>query len=187
MTIEQDLAVCFANLKGPKEKDYLATARALQRLKSYPQYNSDRKLGQALGVSREIAREFLTILKLPDEIQALFGPQGLKLEHGRRLWQLARRRPELQHEVARAMAGLSAHDARYLVEHVLNHPEMSVAEAKRQILESKTEIKREYHVIAMLSEEHYKALAKAAHLRRQPVDGLVTAIVKSWLEAQEVP
>jgi hypothetical protein len=187
MTIEQDLAVCFANLKGPKEKDYLATARALQRLKSHPQYNSDSKLGQAVGVSREVVREFLAILKLPDEIQALFGPQGLKLEHGRRLWQLARRRPELQHRVADAMSDLGAHDARYLVEHVLNHPEMSVAEAKRQVLESKTEVRREYHVIAMLSEEDYKALDKAAHLRRQPVDRLVTWIVESWLEGQKAP
>lgn len=187
MTKEEDFAIAYANLKGPRDKDYIGTAEALKRLKSYPEYNSDRKLAQHLPVSREMIREFLTLLKLPEEIQSQFGSEGLKLEHGRRLWQLTRKRRDLQREVAGAMAGLRAHEARHLVDYVLNHPDIRAAEARERILDAKPKVTKEYHVIAILSEVEYRALAKEARKKKLPVDALVTSIVQSWLASSSDP
>ena len=180
---DQALAICFANLKGPKDKDLLATARALQYLKALPEYGSNAKVGRALGVSGEIVREFLTLLTFPEGIQVLFEDGQLKLEHGRRLWQLGRRRPELLKQVAEAMTDMSAMDARHFVEYILKHPELSVSEARMKLVESKTVTKREFHVIALLSEEQYKLLAEKARKRKVDVDVLVTSIVRRWLES----
>lgn len=183
MDRDQALAICFANLKGPKDKDLLATARALQYLKALPEYGSNAKVGRALGVSGEIVREFLTLLTFPEGIQVLFEDGQLKLEHGRRLWQLGRRRPELLKQVAEAMTDMSAMDARHFVEYILKHPELSVSEARMKLVESKTVTKREFHVIALLSEEQYKLLAEKARKRKVDVDVLVTSIVRRWLES----
>lgn len=184
MSKAEDFAIAYANLKGPRDKDYIGTAKALQRLKSYPEYNTNEKLAKQLPVSGEMVRQFLSLLKLSEQIQRLFGPDGLKLEHGRRLWQLTRKRPELQSEVAVAMADLNAHDSRDLVKYVLDHPTVPIDEATRSILESKTKVTREYHVIALLPESQYKSLARYARKQRVPVDVLVTSVVRDWLASR---
>jgi hypothetical protein len=181
MDRDQALAICFANLKGSKDKDLLAAARALQYLKGLPEYGSNAKVGRAVGVSGEIVREFLTLLSFPEEIQQLFEGRQVGLEHGRRLWQLARRRPELLEEVAEAMTDMTAMDSRHLVEYIVKHPELSVREAKRKLLESKTVREREFHVIALLSEEQYRVLVGEARKRGVAVDVLVSSIVQRWL------
>ena len=181
MNRDQALAVCFANLKGPKNKDLLGTAKALRYLKGLPEYGSNAKVGNAVGVSGEIGREFLTLLSLPPEIQELFDSGQLKLEHGRRLWQLARHRPDLLAEVAEAMTGLTAMDGRHLAEYILKHPKLSVPEATKRVLASKTITEREFHVMAVLPEEQYKSLAQEARRRKLPVDALVTSVLQKWL------
>lgn len=184
MQEDKDFAMAFANLKGPKDKDLMGTARALQRLKGMPAYNTNAKLGKVLDVSAEIIREFLTLLDLPEETHALFETYQLRLEHGRRLWQLRRTRPELVDEASQAMVGLTVMDSRDLVEYILNHAETTVEEAKQTVLASKTIIEREIHVVAILEEVNYLALAKVARDRRIPIDELVTEIVNSWVAAQ---
>lgn len=185
MDSEEALAICFANLKGSKDKDLLGTARALQYLRSLPEYSSNEKLGKAVGVSGETIREFLTLLRLPKEIQSLFEQRQLRsLEHGRRLWQLVRNRPELLQETARAISDMTAWDGRHVVDYILRNPQVSVTEAKRAVMESKTIIEHEFHVVAILSEEEYRLLANEARKRQVAVDVLVTSIVQQWLKSR---
>lgn len=184
MTREEALAVCFANLKGPRDKNLLGTAKALQYLKSLPEYGSNEKVGRAVGVSGEMVREFLVLLRLPEEIQRLLDRRELTLEQGRRLWQLGRQRPELLQQAADAMTDLTAMDGRHLVDFLLRHPEVTVPEAKQRVLESKTVVQREYHVVAVLSEARYRMLEKRARCRGLPVDELVTRIVHTWLDSE---
>lgn len=183
MTRDEALAICFANLKGPKDKDFLRTAEALSYLRSLPEYSSNAKVGQAVGVSGEIVREFLTLLRLPPDIQHLFERRQLRLEHGRRLWQLSRRRPELLFRVVEAMKDLNAIDSRHLVEYIFRHPETSVEDAKSAVLDGKTVKRHEYHVIAILPEAEYRALAAHARRRNTATNDLVTQIVLEWLES----
>lgn len=186
MDKEQALAICFTNLKGSKDKDLLRTAEALQFLRNLPEYNSNKKVGAVVGVSGETVREFLTLLKLPEHVQNLFKERRLReLEQARRLWQLARIRPDLLEETAEAVSGMLSWDARHLVDYIIRNPNTTVAEAKERILQAKTIIVKEYHVISLLSEDEYKMLSEQARKRKLPVDVLVSNVVKDWLSSQE--
>lgn len=179
--IKEDLATCRANLRGSKTKDILATAQALKRLKSESQWNSNKKLAQEFLVSPEMIREFLSITRLPSDIQSLFSLGTLKLEHGRRLWQLSKTRSDILLETARAMRALTAHDSRHLAEYLRKNPESSVSDAMQRLEGSKATVSREYHVVAILTEEEFRQLDKMANARGIAADRLVTAVVQSWL------
>lgn len=185
MDKDEALAVCFLNLKGYKDKDIFQTAKALKYLKSLPEYGSNKKVGEAVGVSGEIVREFLTLFKLPKSIQDLFKERKLThLEQCRRLWQLAKTRPNLLEKTANTISDMSAWDSRHMIEHILRNPSISVLEAKKAVLESKPQKEKEYHVIALMSDEDYELLATEATKRNVSVSALVTSIVQTWLELQ---
>lgn len=185
MIEDQALAICFANLKGTRNKDLLTTARALQFLKSLPHYGSNAKVGEKLNVSGEIVREFLVLLQLPEGIQELIDQRKIGLDQGRKLWRLGRDRPELLHDAAGAMADLSAIESRHLIDYMLKHPELSATEAKRQLLATQTQTEREFHVIALLSEEQYRRLERRARGRKTSTSDLVTSIIAQWLDREE--
>lgn len=181
MDREEALAVAFANLKGEREKDVIAAARALAYLKQQPGFGTNARVGEATGVSGEVIREFLSLLRLPESMQSVISARKLSLEHGRRLAQLARHRPDLLDDAVDAISPLTAHDARHLIDFILNHPELTVEQASKRLLESKTIVRHEYHVVAILDEEHYKAVAREAAKRSTPVNSLVSYIVRAWL------
>jgi hypothetical protein len=184
---DEALTICFLNLKGYKDKDLLRTAEALQYLKNLPEYRSNEKVGNAVGVSAEVVREFLTLFKLPEPIQELFRTRQLtRLEQSRRLWQLAKRRPTVLEETAQAISDVSAWDGRHLIEHLLRNPDISVSEAKRSVLQSKPSKETEYHVVAILSPEDYSLLAKEADNSHLSSSSLVTSIVVDWLRSRSV-
>lgn len=184
MSRTEDLAICFANLKGSKDKDLLATAEALRRLKREPEFSSNAKLGRAVGVSGEIVREFLSLLTLPVEIQKLLHDRVLGLEHGRRLAQIGRRRPELLQQVTEAMMGMNAIDSRDFVTYLLKHDDLSVDAAKAAILAEKPRKLREFHVLAELSEDDYVKLSRVAQSHGVSVNHLVTRTIRDWLSGQ---
>lgn len=183
MTRDEALAICFANLKGPRDKDLLQTARALQHLKRLPEYGSNAKVGEAVGVSGEMVREFLVLLSLPKEAQLLLDQRRLSLDQGRRLWQLARKRPELVREAAEEMTTLNVLDSRHLVDYILRHPNVPVAEARARVLGEKTVTSREYHVIVILPEEDYKALQRRSRRRKVAPDALASEVIRGWLHS----
>ena len=76
------LAVCFSNLKGSKNKDLLLTARALEYLKELPEFGSNQRVAEQVGVSGEIVRQFISLLDLPDSVQKFFQDRELGLEQG---------------------------------------------------------------------------------------------------------
>lgn len=185
MTRDEAIAIGFANLKGSRDKQLILTAQALRFLKSLPEFGSNAKVGKIFGVSGEIVREFLTLLQLPESIQQRLERKELSLEQGRRLWQLARQRPEVLLAATEAMTDLSVVDGRYFVDYILRHPELSVPEARAAFLEAKTVRQREYHVIAILSPDEYRALEGRARHRQIAVNDLVTDLVKRWLRADD--
>lgn len=184
MDKEKALAICFANLKGYKDKDLVGTAEALRYLKNLPEYRTNKKVGQAVGVSGEIVREFLAVFKLPEPIQSLFRQRQLRrLEQVRRLWQLARKEPNLLEDATQAISTLSALDGRHLIDLVLRYPKIPVEEARRAVLESKTVREHEFHIIAILKEAEYKQLTAESRRRKIAIDVLVTNIVTGWLQS----
>ena len=177
------LAICYGNLKGSKDKDLIITAKALRFLKK--KYKSNAALGKLTGVSGEIVREFIGLLDLPEGIQELLDARVLKLEHGRRLRQLARQRPTVVQEVADAIANRTAHEARYLVDYMIKHPDLAVTRAIREVEESKGVIEEEFHVVALLNKDSMRRLEIQAKRDRHSVSQLVTKIVQDWLRSRE--
>lgn len=184
MDEQEALAICFANLKGSRDKELLKTAEALRFLKGLPPYRSNRTLGHAVGVSGEIVREFLSLLDLPLEVRELLHANRLGLEQGRRLVQLSRSRPRDITEAGRAMVDLTATDSRYLAEQLIKYADVGVSEAREKILGGKTVTRREFHVIARLDETDYRVLKAKAEQEGQPVDEVVTKIVQDWLRVK---
>ena len=176
------LAVCFRNLKGPKNKDLLSTARALKYLKELPEFGSNRSLGEAVGVSGEIVRQFISLLDLPDSIQGYIEQGKLGLEQGRRLQQLIRRRPDVAKDAARVVCSMTAMETRDLVEYLIRTPTDSVDDALNAIGEARTQIAEEYHIDAILDGESFRLMTTHAEAKGISVNNLVTVIVNSWLE-----
>jgi len=178
MNKDEALAICLSYLNGPRDKDLLTTARALHYLRSLPEYSSNIRVGAAVGVSGETVREFLTILRLPEAVQV----SVRSLEHGRRLWQLGRKRPDILPEAADILAPLLAHDARHVVDYLLRNAGSTVAEAKDAVLSAKTVVERVFHIVAELGEDDYRALRHAAGQAELNVNALVTTITVEWLK-----
>lgn len=174
---DEALAVAFANLKGANEKDLLRTARALAFLVA--ESGSQAATAEMVGVSREIVREFVSLLRLPPSVQDMIGSGELQtLEQGRRLAQLARYRPREVEAAAHEMVGLSAHDSRALSDYLIGHREVTPREARLVIAAAKDVVTREFHVIAILGEDEYQALRVLAEERGLSPDEMVSKIVR---------
>ena len=183
MTETEALAICFRNLKGSKAKALMDTAVALRWLRDNPKYGSNARVAQALGVSREMVREFLALLDLPPEVQQMLSDGRLKLEHGRRLAQLRTTRPDVVAETAVEMAGMTAFAGRDLARYLLTHPESRVPDAVAALKHARTVTTKEYHVIVPLSAEEFEYLKREA--RRVHADP--TVLAGDWIRSHLPP
>ena len=188
-TIEEDIATCIANLKGPRDKKLMDAARALNRLRSHREFRTNPAVAKLVGVSAEIVREFLVLLNFPEDIQHRFDAGTLGLEQGRRLWQYARSirtDDEIEwgrvHRVADVMETMTALDSRELVKYLRHHPDTHPEEVKSRILGSATEIRPRFHVVAELTQDDYGQLREEAQERSASLDGLITEVVIQWLQ-----
>ena len=179
------LIICFQNLKGAKSKDLLNTGRALQYLKALPEFGSNQGVGEAVGVSGEIVRQFLGLLELPSCVQDYLAKGTLGLEHGRRLGQLGKSRLEVVEQAAAAMTDMTAMEGRDLTEYLLRNPTASVEESIEALEAAKQVVKREFRISTVLDEEQYQLLSSHARRRRVRTPELATAIVTEWLEAND--
>ena len=181
------LAICFSNLKGSKSKDLLLTARALEHLKELPEFGTNQRVGEAVGVSGETVRQFVGLLELPCTVQSYFEQGMLGLEQGRRLLQIERARPEIVEYAARAMVSITAMEARDLAEHLTRNP-MSSVEASVEALEAARKIiTKEFHIDTVLDEQAYLSLRAQARKRNVQITDLACTIVNEWLEQHDTP
>jgi len=181
MTKDQALAIAFKYLKGPRQKDYMKTAEALALLRSLPEYPSNAAVGKAVLVSGEIVREFIALTRLPPEIQQMFRDGLLRLEHGRRLHQLETKTQHNLEEVAEAIRDLPALEARDVVLYLIDHPHLSVEEAKQKVLDARAVVEDEYHVIAILNAGEFREVRRQARAARKSVSALVSSVIRDWL------
>lgn len=179
---KEALAICFRNLKGAKAKDLLLTAQALKYLRGLPEFRSNKRLGEAVGVSGEIVRQFIALLELPPTIQSYFERGTLGLEQGRRLWQLNRTRPSIVEEAALAMDSMTALESRDLIEYLVRTPTASVQDALKVLEAARPIVSHEYHINAVLDENAYRSLEAQARKRRIRVNDLVSIVINRWLE-----
>lgn len=182
---DKDWAIIWRNLKGPRDKDVLATAEALERRSQDPREPRTREaFAKKANVSKEMVRQFRSLLKLPSGVRELFRSGALRgVEKGHKLHQLQlHRSDEVVVAAAHAMTGLDAHRSRALVDYLLKHPRADVATAVEVVELDRTKIEKVFNVVAELDEAAYRTLASAARARRTTTVDLVGQIVRTWLE-----
>jgi hypothetical protein len=179
------LAICHQNLKGSKSKDLLLTARALQYLKSLRDFKSNQHVGEAVGVSGEMVRQFIGLLDLPLSVQSRLAQGELGLEHGRRLRQLGQDRPDVVDSAAETMTSMTAMDARDLVEYLIREPAASVDDSMAALNAAKQIVQNEYHIDTVLDETAFRRLSAHARHQGMRATDLASSIVNRWLEEND--
>ena len=181
MDKNEALAICFRNLKGAKAKELMLTAQALKYLRGLPAFPSNKRLGEKVGVSGEIVRQFIALLDLPSPVQSYLAQGKLGLEQGRRLWQLSQTRPSVVEDTAQAIGSMTAMETRDFVEYLIRTPAASVQEGLKALGDAKPNVSHEYHIDAILDEEAYRSLKAQAQKQRVRVNDLVSTVINRWL------
>jgi len=173
---EAALAIVFANTKRKKRPDDLITVANtfdyLVRL-----YGSQKVVAEKVGLSTEMIREFLTTLKLPEEIQKLVSDRRIDgIDIIREISVL--KDPSKQIAAAEAFINSLSKDVRD-VKRLVKGANVPIEEAKKVVLEAKP---KGLHIFMMdFDDEMYRAIIKHTRtLKIKPAE-LVKGIVADWL------
>lgn len=180
---ESALAIIFANIRRKKRNENLITvAKAFESLVKL--YGSRNAVADVVGLSTEMVREFLAVLKLPKEVRDLFESRKIdSLDIGRELNVLGNKRKQL--EVAKMIADLQTKDTKDIrdIKKLIRRARLPVAASKRMVLESKP--KRLHVFMIDFDEDTYKSLIKQAKNTKIKPTQLVKEIISNWL-AQKI-
>lgn len=174
---ETALSILFANTKRKKRKEDLITiAESCEYLTKL--YGSQKVVAERVGLSTEMIREFLTALKLPEEVQKLISDRKIdSIDIVREISVL--QDPSKQIAAAKAFADSLSKDVRD-IKRLIKDTSLSVAEAKKAVLESKP---KGLHIFMMdFDDETYRAvIEQAKNMKVEPAE-LVKKIVVDWLK-----
>ncbi len=170
------LAIVFANTKRKKRKENLLTiAKTFEYLVNL--YGSQKAVSVKVGLSTEMIRQFLAVLKLPQEVQRMFSNRQIdSVDAAKEL--LALGYPTKQVVAAKVLANSLSEDVRD-IKRVIKDTDLPVEEAKKIVLNAKP---KGLHIFVMdFEDEMYRAIIKYARtLKIKPAE-LVKSIVADWL------
>jgi hypothetical protein len=181
---EEVLAKLYLNLKGSKKKsdDWITIARNCKKLTDY--YGSAKKVADKLGVHYEIIRSILKLLTLPKEVQQLVRNNLILYDVGQRIARI--NGAETQIRVARAIVGLSNHDAREVIQYAIKYPDDSLEEFRVRVISSKNKTKNISLLIVPLEAETYELLRKLSEEEKLSPEKLILKIVNDWIKEHGV-
>ena len=176
---EKMLANLYLNLKGGKTKqdNWFNIAQDCKQLTEY--YGSAKKVAEKIGVSYEIVRALLKLPTLPEEVQELIRNDKILFDVAQRIARI--RGKERQVEVARAIVGLSAHDARDLIQYAKKYPKDPLGDFKKRVTEGKDKIEKIHLAIVPLKEKTYNLLKIEGQKRNISADKFILQIVNQWI------
>jgi hypothetical protein len=177
---ETALAIVFANTKRKKRPDDLITiANAFDYLVRL--YGSQKVVAEKVGLSTEMLREFLTPLKLPEEIQKLVSDRRVdSIDIIREISAL--KEPSKQIAATEAFINSLSKDVRD-IKRLVKDANVSVKDAKKVVLEAKP---KGLHIFVMdFDDEMYRTIIKQARVLKIKPAELVKRIVKDWLKIGE--
>lgn len=177
---EAALAIVFANTRRKKRPyNLIAVAKAFEYLVNL--YGSRNAVAKTVGLSPEMVREFLTLLKLPKEVRNLFESRKIdSLDLGRELAVLSDKQKQLV--AAKVIANLPTKDVRD-IKKLIRRAGLPIMESKKMVLESKPKGLNIF--IVDFDDETYKALIKQAKDAKTKPAELVREIVSGWLRRKE--
>jgi hypothetical protein len=171
------LAIVFGNTRRKKRYEDLVTiAKAFKYLANL--YGSKKKLSNRIGLSVEMIREFLAVLKLPKEVQELVNTRRIdSIDTVKEL--IALQDQSKQIGVAKAIADLQSKDTRD-IKRLIKKLNMTVEEAKEVVTAEKP---KGMHVFVIdFDNEVYRELNRRAKaLKTAPVE-LVRKMITKWLQ-----
>jgi hypothetical protein len=174
---ETALAIIFSNTKRKKrDLDILTIAKAFEYLVKL--YGSRKAVGEKVGLSAEMVREFLNVLKLPKEVQELVSKRVIdSIDTIKEI--SAIKDFSKQIEASQAFASLTSKDVRD-IKRLIKVEDLSVNDAENVIADAKP---KGFHVFVMdFDDEIYKTLTEQACILDIKPAELVREIVISWLK-----
>ncbi|MBA7676572.1 hypothetical protein ES703_84814 [subsurface metagenome] len=170
------LQIVFGNIRRKKRKENLVTiAKAFEYLVKH--YGSQKAVAEKVGISAEMIRQFLSVLKLPAEVQKLFKNREIdSVDAAKELAVLKGRNKQIR--MARKIAGMTSDDARD-IKRIFKKGTTTIDEAKRTILQTKEEGLKVF--ILDFDDDTYKSIMKKARALRKDAAELVREIVIDWL------
>lgn len=173
------LAIVFSNTKRKKRKENLLTiAKAFDYLVKL--YGSQKAAANKVGLSTEMIRQFLSVLKLPHEVQMLFSNRQIdSVDVAKEL--LALNDPTRQIIAAKTIADSLSKDVRD-IKRLVKANKATIEEAKNIVQNSKP---KGLHIFLLdFDDDTYRAIMeKAKILSIEPAE-LVREIVIDWLKQQ---
>jgi len=182
------LATLFVNLKGDKKKkeDWISIANKCAEL---VKKKSHKKLANELGVSPELIRAILSLLELPKEVQHLIKEGKILFDAAQRINTIDRdkekkQRGKRQIEVARAIAGLTSHEQREIIQYAKKYPNSTLSNFKKRVtLEVPTE---KIHVaIIPLNEELFRSLQSESVKNKISLEKAILNIIEEWRQRRK--
>lgn len=175
------LATIFANTRRKKRTENLLTiAQSFKYLVEL--YGSQKAVADKVGLSTEMIREFLIVLKLPVEVQQLISSRQIdSVDVAREI--SAIKDPLKQVVTAKILADALSEDVRD-IKRLIKDTNFPIEEAKKIILESKP---RGLHIFMMdFDDEIYKLIIKQAKSMKIKPAELVKEIVTDWLKTKRM-
>jgi len=171
------LAIVFANIRRKKRSNDLVTiAKSFEYLVNL--YGSPKDVADKVGLSMEMIRQFLAVLKLPKEIQKIFSKRQIdSVDAAKEL--VALRDPTQQVLVAEELIKSLSKDTRD-IKRLVKGANVTIVEAKKTVFDAKPE---GLHIFVMdFDHETYQTIRRDAKtLRIKPAE-LVKRIVLDWLK-----
>ena len=177
-TLDEDtaLAIIFANIRRKKRtEDLITIAKAFEYLEGL--YGSRNAVAKTVGLSVEMVRQFLTLLKLPKQVRDLFESRKIdSVDIGRELAALNNR--ENQIISSKMIADLPTKDVRD-IKKLIKRDLLPLKESMEIVLEAKP---KGLHIFMIdFDEETHKSLMKQAKNARVQPAQLVKEIISNWL------
>jgi ParB-like chromosome segregation protein Spo0J len=136
-------------------------------------------------ISAEMIREFGLLLKLPEEVKRMIKENKItSVDIG--YWLSLLRNPEDQISLAREILnqGLKSKDVRAIVRYKNTNPDVSIEEAMRRVLKSKTRVVKHHIVIMELQDETLQALQEGAKKTNSTPEDLAIKMMKKQLKPE---
>jgi hypothetical protein len=174
------LSILFANTKRKRRQvDLITIAESCGNLAHL--YGSQAAVAKRVGLSSEMIRQFMSLLKLPEQVKNLVSTRKIdRLDVAYRIAML--KEPEKQVAAAKSIANLpSSKDVRDVVR-LVTRGGSSVEESARRVMEAKP---KGLHIFVIdFDDKTYETLGeKAKDLGISPPE-LVKQLVEEWLKQE---
>jgi len=181
MTKNTDLSHLFINLKGSKTKreDWITLAKRCESV--VKNSKSTQEAAKKAGVSYQLMRSAISLLKLPPEVQSLIKDGKILFDAAQRINTI--KNPKRQTEVARTIIGLTSHQQREVIQYAKKFPEAKLSDYKNRLMKPR-EIEKLNVAIIPLKEEFFNPVKQESKKRGISIEKLLVTIIENWVRSE---